>query len=268
MKFSDYTRQLRPDPLSYVTIAYKGENFRVQLKNLLSVVRLNRTFVGTIRDDLLNLPSVSGASPFSHIPLGFYVAGYTGIPTQIDSEPGHPGITRFVSAAASGTGGGVGLDPSGGGTARMRIFGGEVIEIVWRTLSITNCGARVGCMDVSTLTATPGEAVYINISNATVTGKTYRGGTPSTTPSSYTLSNNTWYRGVILVNEDATEITFEIYSEFGALLWSDTITDNIPQPQSLNGLSPAALFLSTAIGIQNLVDIDYMAYSSSKVLVR
>ena len=260
MKISDYTRQLRPDPLSYVVLEYKGSNYRTQLINLLAVVRLNRTFVGSLRDDFL----VEGSA--SHIPPGFYVEGVSVVdPSLISSEPNHPGITRIVSGAGSGSGARIGIPA---GSVSLRIYGGDVFEIIWRQLSVSGIGVRFGFMDTSAISTPPTNSVFVNILNDTLSATTYHGGSQSTTPTSYVLSSTVWYRALIQVSEDRSLVTFSLYSDDGALLWRDTLDSNIPDPQDLNGQSPTAMFLSTSPGIQNLADVDYMAYSSSKVLVR
>lgn len=72
--------------------------------------------------------------------------------------------------------------------------------------------------------------LYLGVdSSLAIHGKTRAAsGTPSTTATSYTLTVDAWYTAKIKVNQARTTITFELYNDYGTLLWSDTLTTTIP----------------------------------------
>lgn len=109
----------------------------------------------------------------------------------------------------------------------LLIAGEEHTEFVFKTFYNTITTIRLGFQDSLTSTA-PTDGIWINIANATLTGKTRSNGTESTTGTSYPLSNTTWYRAKFAVSDDATLVTFILYSEAGTQLWSQTLATNIP----------------------------------------
>jgi hypothetical protein len=100
-----------------------------------------------------------------------------------------------------------------------------------------------------------------------IVGKTANNSARSTTGTSYTLVTNTWYRLRIEVNSDATLVTFSLFSEAGALLWSDTLNSNIP---TAAGRETGHGIVATNSGTTAvaMVDVDYLNLWISRALVR
>lgn len=56
----------------------------------------------------------------------------------------------------------------------------------------------------------------------------------STNTSNYTYSIDTWYKLRLFINQTGTAVDFEIYNNNDVLLWSETITTNIPATKDLD----------------------------------
>jgi len=187
------------------------------------------------------------------------------IPGAVD----HPGIVRISSAAVNNTGGTIrnlGVDAGNYQDALLGITGGEVFYCVFRLQStVTQMTCVLGYNDSLGAVATV-DGVWINITSNTLTGKTSNNSTVSTTASSYTVSTNTWYRCVILVNSDASIVYFFLYnSATDALLWSDTLSTNIPTARATAMYTKAYRTNNVAT---DLIDVDWIAYYKTKELAR
>jgi hypothetical protein len=126
-------------------------------------------------------------------------------------------------------------------------------------------------MDQSTINP-PTDGVYCLMTNVAgtdgvIVGRCITNGVASQTASSYTLVSNTWYRLKIQVNAAATIVTFTLYSEAGATLWTDTVNSNIPTSA---GRETGHGFVAHNTGTSAvlLADIDYINVSIGRALVR
>jgi len=111
----------------------------------------------------------------------------------VAGEKNHPGIVRLSS------------DITDAGYRFMTaincilIAGAEHSEFCFKTgASLVNFRARLGYQD-SLTAAAPTDGVFIDITGATLTGKTYNNTANSTTGTNYGLAVDTWYRGKIAV---------------------------------------------------------------------
>ncbi|MCS6789105.1 MAG: hypothetical protein NZ484_00860 [Patescibacteria group bacterium] len=206
----------------------------------------------------------SGAATLeAHIPLD-YVAISSGTTSKIAGEPSHPGIQRITSSTTANSGGYVLTD-----ITAFRIGGGEVFEIVFRHLvaSGTNTTIRMGFIDTTT-SADAVDGVYFELANnLNLVGKTSNNSTRSTTGTSYTISTNTWYRARLVVNSNATQVDFYLFSESGTQLWTSSLTTNIP---TASGRETGLGFIATNSGTTAtaLFDVDYLASWYTRDLTR
>ena len=186
----------------------------------------------------------------------------TGTINNQTGEASHPGLVRVASVAAANTGGRI----IGAHSTSLLLQGGEVFESIFRLLTNhSTIGARMGFQDIFTQVV-PTDGAYINISQVTLTGMTYAGGATSTTGSSYTIAINTWYRCKVVVNS-ASLVTFYLYSEAGVLLWSDTLTTNIPTTAGQELGYGVTAFRTTATA-SDLYDFDWEAFYNTDELAR
>lgn len=185
-----------------------------------------------------------------------------GSPTiaQIASIANHPGLWRITSGAAANGAYFVYLQGS------ILLGGGEVAECIFRVNSTTDLVFEGGFLD-QTLPTTPTDGAWINIAGTTLSGKTANNGSVSTTSSTYAISTATWYRMKVVVNDSAASVTFYLYNASGTLLWSDTLSTNIPTAAGRETDMGVAACKTTA-GSASLIDIDWLAYWNTYLQVR
>jgi hypothetical protein len=150
----------------------------------------------------------------------------SGTQAKIAGESNHPGILRVSSSTTTNSGGYCVLEATA-----FRITGGEIFEVIFqhRVASGTNTTLRMGFLDtVTSADATDGIYFETASSSLALVGKTSQGSTRSTTPTIYTLTVNVWYRAKIIVNSNATSVTFYLYDDSGSLLGSQSLSTNIP----------------------------------------
>jgi hypothetical protein len=148
----------------------------------------------------------------------------------ISSSPGlpnHPGIAICQSVAAANTGYRFILS-----TPSIQLAGLESSTMIFNLQVLAGLIVRAGLHDAGTTAdATDGcycEVAQVGGTDGVLRGKTSSNSVQSYTASSYTLIVNTWYRISIALNVNASLVTFTLYSEAGAVLWSDTLNTNIP----------------------------------------
>jgi hypothetical protein len=112
------------------------------------------------------------------------------------------------------------------------------------------------------------DSAYIEIDSAGVAmGKTTSHSTRRSTATTCTISTATWYRALVTLNTDSGQETFAIYNDGGTLLWSDTLSTNIP---TASGRETGAGLIATSLGTTatDLVHLDYMALAWGNDRVR
>jgi len=192
------------------------------------------------------------------------IAGGTAL--GIAAEANHPGVAQLRAAAGVNSGITLYLDAlaflAAGSCGAMfilrpQVLAGAVIRFGFLDTQ-TTADAVDGCyFEMSTVALVPG----------TIVGKTSSNSARSTTATSLLLLTNTWYRFTISLNATATLVTFTIYSEAGAVLWTNTLTTNIPTGagrQTGHGLTCH----NTAGGAVAICDIDYMHVEINRTLTR
>ena len=179
--------------------------------------------------------------------------------TALAGTSNHPGIVRFSS------------DITNGGARFMTaincilIAGAEHSEFCFKTGTLINIRVRLGFQD-SLTTIAPTDGIWINISGVTLTGKTRSNGAESTTGTNYALAINTWYRGKIAVNSDATLITFVLYNENNVILWTNTLAANIPTAAGRE--TGHGIVMWMAANVTRTFDVDMMIATRAGYITR
>ena len=177
----------------------------------------------------------------------------------------HPGLLVMKShATTANSGHGFNLS-----SAAFLIAGGEETEFIFQPYTPTG-GVNttyMGFHDASSVTA-PVDAVMFNIVDMVIDGRTYSNSSTSTTTSSYTMTTGTWYRGKITINSAATSVTYTVYSEAGASLWTDTLTTNIPTGAGRVVGNGIVATNSNPGSAQNIAGIDFISVNINRVLTR
>jgi hypothetical protein len=182
------------------------------------------------------------------------------------STSNNPGVLRMASGASVNSGARLRHDASA-----LVLAGGESCEWVFQIQSLSNgVGAYIGFHDVSNQT-TPTNGVWVqfdgNGTTLTCSGKTNAGSTPTTTATTYSAAIGTWYSLTVEMNANATLATFTLRSESGTVLWTDTLSSNIP-----TGASQRTSLGFVAFNVNNspvgLALIDYARMEINRTLTR
>ena len=139
----------------------------------------------------------------------------------------HPGIRRFSShASTANSGGRFFINP----LSTMLIGGGEKYITIFRPSGVLSGVTRRFGFHSSFTHVTPVNGVYFEQSGNILSGKADDNNIESVTPTTYTMTANTWYRAVLEINSDATLATFTLYADDSdTVLWTDTVNANIPK---------------------------------------
>jgi hypothetical protein len=169
----------------------------------------------------------------------------------------HPGIIRHVSHASNANSGSKTMSAINS----ILLGGGEKASFIFETAAtIAGVTRRIGFHDAIDNNA-PTDGVYFRIIDGTIVGMTANNGTASTSASNYTVAQDTWYRGVITLNTDATLATFTLFADDSTtVLWTDTLSTNIPITAGREtGIGDVCTLASpsgaTAIGYLDRIDV-------------
>jgi spore coat protein U-like protein len=169
------------------------------------------------------------------------------------SEPKHPGVWNISSSASANSGGSFSIN-----NTCMVLSGGEKTTIIFKTApQILDVKRMTGFLSSNSATA-PQYGAYCDITDGVIKGATVNNGPASYTATTYTLAANTWYRLVIEVNSDATQVTYTLYADDSdTILWQDTLSTSIPtgalgQADVCYMVSPSS---ATVIGYIDYMDI-------------
>lgn len=200
----------------------------------------------------------TGESSWAHWDLSLIS---TGTQTKIASTANHPGILQISSSTTANSGAYIRSD-----ITAFIMGGGEFSEFIFRPVNLTNTTARMGFIDTGTSTA-PTDGVFFEAAGATLVGICRNNNTQTATSTLATLTANTWYRGVIAVNYNATSVWFGVYDESGTLLGSGTVTTNIPTAAGRE-TGHGVIFTNSGTTAQALYQIDYMNVGILRPLTR
>ena len=194
--------------------------------------------------------------------IGSAITGGTAVATAPVVE--HIGIHRITSAAGANSGYAVRL---GGAAQNVLILqGGEKMSSVISEITAVNTTIRSGICVGSLLVAVPSDGVYIRIIGTTLDGANVAGSVQSTTGTTYVITAGLWYRVESELNVAGTLVTFRCYlCSTGALVWSDTLSTNIPINVAVRSY---VIAFSSAAGPTNLLDLDYVVYYTNRKPLR
>jgi Phage tail repeat like len=163
----------------------------------------------------------------------------------------HPGVVDLWSSTTANSGRQIVTD-------EVFIIGANYIfDAVLYIGTLTGSNINVGWFDQ--VWGSPSDGVYINIAAGVITGRTSSNGTGSATSTIYTATANTWYHFRATVDASAASVLFEVYSDAGTLLGSDTLSSNIPTGAGrILGAGIKATNSGTTITL--LCEVDYLGF--------
>lgn len=195
-------------------------------------------------------------------PFEFIVTS-NGLLNQYLGDATHPGYLTIACGTNANSGGYIYPNNNA-----IIIAGGEVYESIFRVDQSTNLIGRLGMFDTVNQTA-PTDGIWIDIAATTLSGKCAKsGGATTTTGTTTTLSVGTWYRCKITVSSDTNTVTFYLYSESGTLLWSDTVTADIPVTNRLPAAKVVAVKTTSSGGTTNILTSDWIAFWCTRTIAR
>lgn len=198
-KITDYIENPSPDPETvFKVIAYGGQNYKVKLGNF-----------GGVDQHKRQIPIVAEF-------LGIVSPGLTiGASNTISTEANHPGfVTNGNYPALS--------------YYTLTFIGGETMEFIAKPAG-AGSGLYIGFGCPTNYTDPGASFIAMSMGSSGVSGHCSNLGTKSVTPSNIsTLSTSSWYRFKISVNSTLNRVDFFVYDTSSNLLWSDSVSTNIP----------------------------------------
>jgi hypothetical protein len=175
------------------------------------------------------------------------------------AQPNHPCLTGILDSTTINGGGGWITD-----TASFRLNGTENGTAIFRLNNNAKVGTttiRYGFFDSVTITQ-PADGCYmqfsLNNTDQFVNATCRTNSVSSVNATSFTVVNNSWYIGNIVLNDSAGLATFKLYNENGTIQWAVNISANIPT--SAGRETGYGIFASqnTTDAASVLVLVDYM----------
>ena len=165
------------------------------------------------------------------------------------SASSHEGVIR-ITAHASNANSGAAITTG----ASIVFSGGEIIGFVFKCPTTGNLQARLGWADnLDTPGSAPTEGSWIDIAGTTVSGKSAKESSITTTGTTYTLTADTWYYAEVRKNMSNTNGQFQIYLMDGTVEWYSYTTTNSNSTAPVK--AGVAAIQTTADG-SALLDID------------
>lgn len=191
---------------------------------------------------------------------GPWVVANIGTPTYAvgTATADHPGVMQVTSQASANTGATI-LMP----VTQIIPAGGEMSEFVFQVGITTGAIDFLGFFIANSYTQ-PTTGAWINIAGTTLSG-VCGGGSITSTGSTYTITQATWYRATITNNTANTLWTFRLYTcSNKTLVWTDTVSSNLPAALLSHGIVTANSGGSAVLcGV-----LDYMNVQVNRALSR
>jgi len=181
-------------------------------------------------------------------------------------NPNHPGVRYVQSSATPNSGGSVLIS-----ALALLLAGKESTDLIVYPRTLAGATIRFGYLDTTT-SADAVDGCYLEMAqvggvDGTIVGKTASNSTRSTTGTSYVLVTNTWYRLRVTLDPTAARVDFYLYSEAGALLWTDNLTTNIPTAAGRE-TGHGVILTNSGTSVLDLAYLDFMDNYIGRVLIR
>jgi hypothetical protein len=183
------------------------------------------------------------------------------------SSARHPGVVTISDSTTANGGGRIDTE-----STAFLLAGGERIAFAFQYNSIkAGATAQLGFRD-NTAVGTPTDGAWLNIarvaSDTILSGQTNDNTGVATTATTFTMTVDTWYRGIVTVLDGATGVLFELFSEDGVPLWSDSLATKIPTGAGrFTGAGVIATESSTDAAAV-LLTLDYLELRINRTLFR
>ena len=249
------------DELHNVKISGTPSNNSFLIYNDTSSVWENKTEEFRLRQNVRVISSdFIGTVAAAYTPFTF--AGYNGGNTSTTSylNGTNPGVVRMSSTTTPNSGGV--LSSNSLSTGNITPVVGQQMDFVFRTPNtIIGAGStiRAGYMMAANTVTDATQGFYMEIVDNQLYGKTSATSSRSQTATAYSLTNGgIWFHMRVLYKATSL-IEYSLYNMAGTLLWSDTLTTNIPT--SLIGCNILAFSSATNTSNTEMVNMDFVSFT-------
>jgi hypothetical protein len=241
---------------------FVGDSVTVEDVGGKTVVTVSNPVISTAHSRLeLFAEFLSGSPTSQNPPLSAWSLKSSATVATRDGEANHYGIHRVTSHSSNSNSGAI----TGTGADSVLLQGNMAAEIIFKCPTLSALVHKLGFTDVSTISDSPTNGVWISVDGDLVQGRTADNGSASLTATGYTISADQWYRAKIVLNSDATQVDFYLYDDDGVELWHDTLTSNIP---TATGRECAMQMVAgkTSAGAAAILDVDWVGFYASGLL--
>lgn len=190
----------------------------------------------------------------------------SGTIAAVNGTANHPGVVALRDSTTANGGYRIMTDVNA-----LVLGGGEKAVFVFQdrnTGARATASFRMGFQDSTAIQTQPTDGVWLNVAGGIIKGQCKNNAGPTDTASTFTLTANTWYTGIIEVGAGATAATFTLLSEAGAVLWQATVSANVPNAAGREtGFGVIAGETSTDAAA-DIMWLDYIGLEINRVFVR
>jgi hypothetical protein len=175
------------------------------------------------------------------------------------SNENNPGVITITSSSGSSSSGG-NIVPSSTVSPRNYAVGvGMQYDLIMRTGSLSaNVIMRFGIVAGTVNATQPSDGVYLRLNNNDLVGQTATGNTRSQTAAYTGITTPTWYHFRVKM-ASANLSVYELYDMDGALLWTDSLTTNLPTIGT--GVQPTFIAYNQIAEARQICQVDYVSFT-------
>lgn len=205
----------------------------------------------TISDDMITTTANDNFQKLTFNSGGWSVSTF--------SNENNPGVIAITSSVASASSGGS-IIPSSSASPRNYAVGvGMQYDLILRTSALSaSVIMRFGIVAGTTNATQPSNGVYFQLNNNDLVGQTANASFRSQTSAYTGIAATTWYHfRVKLVS--ASLSVYELYDMDGTLLWTDSLTTNLPTIGE--GVQPTFIAYNQIAEARQMCQVDYMSFT-------
>lgn len=231
-------------------LTYNGVTQVWENKKVYNDLQIRRNGI-TIYDDLLN----TTASDFFQ-KLTFNSGGWS---VSTISNQNNPGVIAITSSVTSANSGGSIIPASLVSPRNYAVGVGMQFDLIMITSALSaSVFMRFGIVAGTTNATQPSNGIYFQLNNNLLIGQTANASVRSSTSAYTGITAATWYHfRVKLVS--ASLSVYELYDMDGTLLWTDSLTTNLPNIG--DGVQPTFIAFNQIAEARQMCQVDYISFT-------
>lgn len=205
----------------------------------------------TISDDMITTTANDNFQKLTFNSGGWSVSTF--------SNENNPGVIAITSSVASASSGGS-IIPSSSASPRNYAVGvGMQYDLILRTSALSaSVIMRFGIVAGTTNATQPSNGVYFQLNNNDLVGQTASGSVRSQTSAYTNITEATWYHFRVKMVSASLSV-YELYDMNGNLLWTDSLTTNLPTIGE--GVQPTFIAYNQIAEARQMCQVDYMSFT-------